>query len=82
VEAAERDGAIYRLARAGLAVGPSEVAIPQGAHWDLLVTFPDGKTALLDPNNREEKNEFGTVKATGPNPKGDDWSLRIDVRLK
>jgi hypothetical protein len=78
---ARRHGDIYRGTRNRLAVGIYHVAIPEGAHWELTVTFPDKKTSVLSPDTRRRENEFGSVTVTGPNRKGREWSLMVDVEL-
>ncbi|MDW8243021.1 MAG: hypothetical protein RMJ88_07390 [Thermogemmata sp.] len=84
LDVARRHGQIYRLAKSRLAVGTSFVTIPKGTdYWQLTITFPDGKTCVLDPNTRiSEPNEFGQVTVTGPNPQGDEWILLVNATPK
>jgi hypothetical protein len=78
---ARRHGDLYRAAKSRLAVGTSYVSVPQGSHWELTVTFPDGKGEVLAPEKQRGVNDFGTV-TVRPYRNGDLWSLMIDVELK
>lgn len=79
---ATRHGSIYRLARSRLPFGTSVVEIPVGSQWELKLTFPDGKTELVNPNKPQVNNEMGNVTVRGPNRRGNIWTLQIDVEGK
>jgi hypothetical protein len=82
VATAARHGELNAVAKSRLACGGYTVEVSQGCAWELTVDFPDGKSKTLVPGKQRAGNQFGEITVTGPNRRGNVWSLLIDVEPK